>query len=61
VGTMAWRKRVPLILGGLIVIVMSLNACGGGGTKEEPAAKEPMSTQPGQAPADEPAGEEPNE
>jgi hypothetical protein len=55
---MAWRKRVPLIPGGIAKIVVSLTACGGGGTGEEPTARNPTATTPGTAPAHKPVGGE---
>jgi hypothetical protein len=49
VGTMAWGKRVPLILGGLIVIVMSLNACGGGEPRKNRPRRNPCRRSPGKS------------
>jgi hypothetical protein len=58
VGTMAWRKRVPLIRAGVVTTVMSLTVCSDGGTEEEPATTNPAAPTLGNALAGEPAGGE---
>jgi hypothetical protein len=58
VGTKAWRKRGPLIRGGVVTTVMPLTARGGGAVEEKPVSTNLAATTPGNVSAGGPAGGE---